>query len=152
MYVESKGERVIGKTPDMRTRIIAALKNIFEDVNNKELTDQEASEKYAVLLELARNIRGEMLSNRVIDSSNFSSINKDHQLYYSLILESLANDRDIPIYRCEDQWASRLLLTQVLKNKSDSEKKKEEKKVSEVMLSVGKKAYHLINFFFIQYK
>lgn len=127
---DKKGE-YLKKTPSMKIRIIAALMDIATEMNAPVVNHKIASEKFAILSELAKQVRMSMLSNKLIDTSNWTKIESNYKLYYCLILEDLANDRDIPIFRCKDQWAASLLLSQAIKNKSDSDKKKRERNIVE---------------------
>ena len=89
-----KKDEYIKKTPSMKIRIIAALMDIATEMNAPAVSNKIASEKLAILSELAKQVRMSMLSNRVIDTSNWTNLESNYKLYYCLILEDLANERD----------------------------------------------------------
>lgn len=127
-------------TPSLKLRVTAILMDIAVDLRQEGFIRKDAISMYAELIELSRTVRNNIYTNSVISCKSWTKMKKEHKEYYCLQLEGLADAKGIQIFRCIDQWAAYLIMSQTMKNKSDTNKKRMERQRNEevVMIYISK--------------
>ncbi|KAI8969523.1 hypothetical protein BDB01DRAFT_840178, partial [Pilobolus umbonatus] len=118
------------KTPGPTVRIAAAFMDILSS-RSYELEYSKAKQMYEKVVELSKIVRSNILSNRVLCKKGWTKMRKAYQRYYSLQLETLANDNNIPLYRCKEQWGANLVMAQTMVRESRMDNKETDEDVVE---------------------
>ncbi|KAI8983662.1 hypothetical protein BDB01DRAFT_109157 [Pilobolus umbonatus] len=90
----------------------------IEAAKNLDPSYDDASAMYGQVINLSKIIRTNITLNQVLQFKGWTMMRADYKRYYCLKLESLANDKGIPLYRCKDQWGADIVMAQTMKRES----------------------------------
>ncbi|KAI9362657.1 hypothetical protein BD770DRAFT_381499 [Pilaira anomala] len=117
------------RTPSATARIDALISFLLKSRagSAEEISPNVIKTHRLRLRSLTRLVRGQMIMQGVTATS-WSELSATEQLYFSLRLEEEVNEGlQLPIYRCNKQWAARLLLQDKMKGERQCKKRREER-------------------------
>lgn len=123
LNADSKGLRFIVKkdisgadTP--KGKLIGLLKKFKYDEGYEDPSDEDVQNDYRRLRKLAREVRKIMASEIGIDQPIWGKISNEVRKPFVFMLENKAGAVGFPLYKCEDMWASTVLLRSACNNSS----------------------------------
>jgi hypothetical protein len=98
--------------------------------NNARLSENLLTARRLSLKREARDVVCRLLDDKT-EVRKWSDLDPVDQLYYALMFEEKAAAIGIKIYHCKKQWCAKNMLQEVMKAKSQTNKRRAEKQVSE---------------------
>ncbi|KAI9326462.1 hypothetical protein BD770DRAFT_416960 [Pilaira anomala] len=117
------------RTPSATARIDALISFLLKSRagSAEEISLAVVKTERLQLRSITRLVRGEMIMQGV-KATSWGELSAAEQLYYSLRLEEEVNKQlQPPIYKCNKQWAAKLLLQEKMKGERQCKKRREEK-------------------------